>query len=309
MRVVTSPGPETPACPRRVRHHRQALPWLAALALVTGCGSTGGPAPATLQGASSGVAWEIVDIGQLASADNQRMRWSYVIVLRETSGSAVLFERVERSVRTTIEMVGGSPESYPFARTLAVHGELRYATSDSWGWTRESGRGFGGAATIPTLTVEHRFIGRTSGGQPVAVTARIHLDRSVGKIVTPTPSTSGPLPPRRVLKDSSDLATLAGRWRGSVRTDGREFDVPVEFTLEPDGTLRVALNDPVTERFRAAMSVRDGGLAYAGTNGVSGPFALHEQDGRRILAGYVTNPRQGSEVPVGHTIRVQWQGP
>ncbi len=117
------------------------------------------------------------------------------------------------------------------------------------------------------------------------MTARIRLDRSVGKIVPPTPSTSGPLPPRKALKDSSDLATLAGRWRGFVRTDGREFDVPVEFTLEPDGTLRVALSEPVTERFRATMSVRDGGLAYVGTNGVNGPFALHEQDGRRILAG------------------------
>lgn len=103
----------------RFRNCYGAAFWLGAVALLAGCGTGGGPTPVASKGSASGVAWEIVDVGQLASPDHQRMRWSYAIVLRETAGSAVMFERVERSSRSGIEMIGGAPRAEPFARTLA----------------------------------------------------------------------------------------------------------------------------------------------------------------------------------------------
>jgi hypothetical protein len=290
-----------------MKHSATASHLLTLLLLVSGCAMSPDGASRPPSGAAGPVAWEIIDVGQLVSPDNQRMRWSYVIVLREAAGSAVLFERVERSSRTSIEMIGGTTESQAFARTLAAHGELRYATWDSWGWTRESGRAFGGAATIAPLTVEHRFIGRTSGGQPVGVTTRIQLDRSVGKVVTPTLSASGPLPPPKTLQ-GAELPGLVGRWRGSHRADGDVFDVPTEIVIRSDSSVEVALNDPITSRFRATASIRDGALAYAGTP-ETGTLRLYERDGQRVLAGYVSAPRQGSQAPVGYTIRVEWQGP
>jgi hypothetical protein len=171
----------------------------------------------------------------------------------------------------------------------------------------ESARAFGGATTIPPLTVERRFIGRAGGGQQVTVTTRIHLDRSVGKRVTPALPTSGPLPPSGTLQEA-DLAGLSGRWQGTFRTDGDVFDVPMAFMIGPEGSVQVATNDPVTGRFQAALSIRDGQLVYAGTP-ETGKFTLHEREGFRILSGYVSAPREGPQAPVGYTIRLRWQTP
>jgi hypothetical protein len=251
------------------------------------------------------VAWQIENIGQVLSPDEQHMRWSYVIVLRETAGSAIEFQRVDVGSRAEGMEITGGLTSSPFARTLPAQGELRIPNVDTWGWSRQSGNPFGGAAALRTVMVEYRFIEQASGGEPVSVAVRMRLDRSVGKLVRPAVSTTGALPPQRTL---SDLASLAGPWRGSVRADGDVFHVPIDLTFAADGTVHVAVNDPVTVQARATASVRDGRLEYS-ADPLSGAFRLHEDQGQRILAGYVSPPRQGSRTPVGYTIRVRWQGP
>ncbi len=280
--------------------------WFGSLALLTGC-ATDGSSSTGPQGSSGSVTWEIVDMGQLASSNGQRLRWSYVIVLRETAGSAVQFERLERGSRVEgMELTSGGISARSFSQTLPARGELRVPTVDSWGWSAQAGNPFGGTASLQPIAVEYRFFGRT-GQESVTIPVRIRLHRGVGKVVRPVLSTTAALPPSKMMT-TGDLAGLAGQWRGALRADGDVFDVPIECTFEPDGTVRIAMNDPVTDRFRAAVSVRDGGLAYAG-NRDTGSFTLHEREKDRILAGYVTGPREGPQAPVGYTIRLQWQGP
>ena len=87
------------------------------------------------------------------------------------------------------------------------------------------------------------------------------------------------------------------------------FDVPVEITLDPDGTVRVGMNEPVTYRFRSSVSVRDGRLLYSG-DPETGTLTFYEVAGQRIPGGYVSpSSRSGPQAPAGYTIRVQWQGP
>jgi len=69
---------------------------LVGMALLSGCATGGGTGE--FRGTAGGVSWEVTDIGQLVSRDNQRFLWSYAVVLRETAGRAVRFDQVVHSM-------------------------------------------------------------------------------------------------------------------------------------------------------------------------------------------------------------------
>jgi hypothetical protein len=244
----------------RLACHR-LLGLVGAALLVPACAASPAPETKILHGGSGPVTWEVTDIGQLLSDSGQHMRWSYTIVLKETTGSTVEFERLERGSYTKgIEQIGGTPVSRPFRRTLPSNGELRYSTWETWGWDTRGGssRAFGGAATIHPLTIEYRFIGKAGVDRSVGVLVRLQLDRSFGKVVTPLP-TKGPLPPASVVA-AGDLTPFAGSWRGSYRADQGEFDIPLQVVIAPNGSFEAGRTtrspaDPVgRSRFERAGS-------------------------------------------------------
>jgi hypothetical protein len=228
-----------------MRRLASAAHFLSLLVLISACATSPGGIGRSLAGSAGPVAWEIADVGQLRSSDGMGLRWSYAIVLRERAGSTIQFERVERGAYASgIEVIGAPLRSWPFQRTLGPNSEIRYATTDSWGYVSPTQPAFGGAATIQPITVEYRFIGRDSAGGTVSVPVRVQLDQGVGKLVT-VRSATGPLPPPAALGES-DLPTLAGTWRGSYRADGGVFDIPIEAVIQPTGAIEMRENDPVS---------------------------------------------------------------
>lgn len=256
--------------------------------LASTCATTAVGGPDAFRGTSGSVAWEVVDIGRIASADNQRFRWSYTIVLRNTGDTTIEITRVERSLSASArgDIIGGTPTSQALRRTLRAGSELRVPASDDWGWIR--GGTFGGAATLSPITVRRRFFGTDQTGRPIEIDVQVRLDRGVGRLSTP-PTAPEQLPAQRTLQ-ASDLGSLVGTWRGSYRGERSPFDIPVEVTIAPDGTFQAGDNDPVTNRFSGTLRVQDGKLQYSQRRD-SGTLALHEAGGKRMLVGRVSGPR------------------
>ncbi len=99
-----------------------------------GCATAGVDGGVPLRGTTGPVAWEVADMGQVVSIDGARFLWSYVVVLKETAGISVQFDRMERASYTSgSEMIGGGPSSTPFRLSLAANSELRVPLTDSWG--------------------------------------------------------------------------------------------------------------------------------------------------------------------------------
>ncbi|MGH7359864.1 MAG: hypothetical protein ACREJR_13715 [Candidatus Rokuibacteriota bacterium] len=182
------------------------------------------------------------------------------------------------------EMVGGSAVS-PFRRTLGARAELRVPAWDSWGWLARSNTTFGGAATLRPMIAFRSFSGTDDRGAPVQIPVRVRLDPSVGRLARPA-TMPARLPAPTTIDSDRGLASLAGVWRGSYRVDESLLDVPFELTIVADGTCQVAENDPVTNRFRRVVRVKDGGLEYSGDR-ERGILTLHETEGRRMLVGRV----------------------
>lgn len=213
-------------------------------------------------------------------------RWSYLITLRNASDRVIQLERVERAVAGDYaDFVGGAPTSQPFRRKLEARSELRVPMSDNWGWMPRANTTFGGAATLRPMMAFRYFKGTDDRGTPVEIQVRVRLDPTVGRLARPaTMPTSLPAP--KTLGSERDLVSLAGVWRGSYRLDGWLLDVPIELTILADGNCEVAENEPVTNRFRRAVRVKDGGLEYSGDR-ERGTLTLHEAEGRRMLTGRV----------------------
>jgi hypothetical protein len=230
------------------------------------------------------------------------MRWSYVINVKAPPGEGIQMEHVEVGVSSVGETIG-APQTVPFRETLAGNSVLRFPADMSWGWAGSS-TPFGGTSSLPVATADYRFVGRRGSGERVTIPLRIRLDRSVG-ISAATADFPDPLPPPRAI---DDLNELVGIWRGYVRDDGGQFNVPLEIRIQPAGFADVALNSPITRRFRGNVLVSEGRVRY-GAGSDSGTLALHERQTVRILAGYVTSPRQGSQTPFGYTVRLRWAGP
>jgi hypothetical protein len=229
----------------------------------------------------------VADIGRIVSSDNLRIRWSYVIVLRNTSDRVIQLDRVERAMASDFsEVVGGTPSSTPFRQTLGARSELRFATADNWGWLAEANRAFGGAATLRAVTAYRRFSGTDDRGTPVDVRVRVRLDPSIGVLSKP-PTRPESLPAPIRLESHAHLSRVVGLWRGSYRMEASTLDVPIDVTIQANGALEVAENVPVTNRFGRTVEVKAGGLDYSGGRD-RGSFSLYEVAGKRMLVGRVS---------------------
>jgi hypothetical protein len=72
---------------------------------VAACAASPNTANGPIGGVAGPVTWEVTDIGRIVSEDNQRIRWSYLITLRNTSDRVIQLERMERAA------AGSAPES------------------------------------------------------------------------------------------------------------------------------------------------------------------------------------------------------
>jgi hypothetical protein len=145
---------------------------------------------------------------------------------------------------------------------------------------------FGGAATLRSITVYRTFIGTDDRGAPVRIEVLLRLDPSTGVLARPLVAPSS-LPAPSVLSSADGLAGLVGLWRGSYRVDDTLLDVPFTATIVADGTVSLAENEPVTNRFSRKVQVKDGGLEFSGDR-ERGTLRLHELTGRRMLVGRIT---------------------
>jgi hypothetical protein len=238
------------------------------------------------------VTWEVSDIGRIVSANNQTIRWSYLITLRNTGDRPIQLERVERAVITTsTEAVGGMPTSRAFRRTLAAGSELQYSAADSWGWMNSSSRG---VESLRAITAYRRFSGTDDRGQPVEIPVSVRLDPSVGQLARPAiPSRN--LPPTKAVA-LGDMSTLVGLWRGSYRYVDTLLDVPITVTIGADGKFQVSENAPVTNHYTRTVRVKNGGLDYSG-QGEHGTLTVYDLGPMRALVGEITEPggRPGSD--------------
>jgi hypothetical protein len=256
--------------------------------MTVGCASVEPGRPGQLQGSAGPVTWEVSDIGRVVSADNQRIRWSYLITLRNTSDRVIQLEHITRSLTSDYsDAVGGTPTSQPFRRTLGAQSELRVPAADNWGWlATTSSPQFGGSANLRGITAFRTFSGTDDRGAPVQIQVRLRLDRSTGRLARPATIPKS-LAAAKPLASDRDLTAVAGVWRGSYRVDNTLLDVPFELKILEDGTCEVAENDPVTNRYRRAVRVKDGGVEYSGDR-ERGTLTLHESGGRRMLSGRIS---------------------
>jgi hypothetical protein len=131
--------------------------------------------------------------------------------------------------------------------------------------------------------VEKHFVGKDPQGHAVVVPVRVVLDRSFGR-ASRQPARSEPPTPPAQSRQPQDLKTLAGRWEGYYRAS--DFQIPIEAVIGDDGSVEFGENDPVTNRFRRMLSVREGRVSYVAT-GDTAEFTYHEGGGRRVLAGHL----------------------
>jgi hypothetical protein len=261
--------------------------------LVLGLWASGCATAGRVAGVAGPVEWEVIDVGRVDSVDGNRTRWSYTIVLKEKAGTSVQFERIERGARAQTLETGGLAR-IEFARGLAAHGELRYHTTDDWGFVSGPGPQFGGVGTLGPLAMERQFIGKDSGGRAIVVPVRVVLDRSFGRASRQPPRSIPSAPPMKSL-EPPDLRSLVGRWEGYYQTPG--FQIPIEAVIGENGSVEFGENDPVTNRFRGTVSVRDGRVWYAARD--TAEFTYHEGGGRHVLAGHLTPGGGGStRIPV-----------
>lgn len=273
---------------------------VAAALWVSGCASVGSGAPDQLRGSSGPVSWEVVNLRQRSAPDGKEIRWYYTLVLKETAGRAINFEKEERGAEGL--RVRGSNQEWTFQQRLAASSELRlnyrdgiYIT-DTPGFGQAPGGQYG-------MAVFRRYHGKDDAGNPVTITVRITLSPSSGKNVRQA-ATSGPLPPLRNLRPG-ELNGLAGKWQGYTR-DEKGFEIPLELTIREDGSFDAAEDEPVINRFRGTLSVRDGQILYSQRND-TGTLTLHEGGGRRVLVGSFGGIREGrSDQPGASSYTVRY---
>ena len=257
------------------------------LGALAGCATTPDGTPSA--GGSGPVAWEITDLQERVSADGQRLRWDFDVVLRETAGAAVQFEGVElRSQGTQLDT--NTVRRNPFRGKLAPRGELRLHYAETLGWLGSGGRQFGSTARMEDFTVFRRFYGTDDRSAAMFVEARILLGPGRGRrIPTPPLATSSLPPPRELLP--GDLRSVAGEWRGYYQ-DGAGFHIPLEVRIKEDGSFEAAEGEPAWNRFRGRVAIREGAVILS-TQTDTGTLRLHE-GARRILDGNLGGSREAA---------------
>ncbi len=145
--------------------------------LAWSCVSTNGSA---LRGASGPVAWDIVDVRQRLGSGE--IRWLYALVLKNTGGRSIGFERIERTV-TGADVIGSS-EAHRWERRLDPGSEIRLDLQDGIVLQPLGGPAgtFGSSMRgIDQMTVVYRLHGRDDAGNPVAVEVLVRLHPGLGR--------------------------------------------------------------------------------------------------------------------------------
>jgi hypothetical protein len=151
---------------------------LAVAATLAGCAAA--TSGRELRGESGQVAWEVIDARQRMAENGARMRWEYVVLLRNRGLTVITFERMELGSRSVGPSdIWGGIESQPFTRRLEPNRELRVSRSDSWGCPRC------GLSELPRVFAEGfirtiTFTGRDALGARVKVDVQIGLNSGVG---------------------------------------------------------------------------------------------------------------------------------
>ncbi len=267
------------------------LALLACLVSACAAGDTG-----RLQGESGPVTWEVTNLRYRVSAAGDEVRWYYTLVLKETAGRTIQFEKAERgSYGLNLSSI---PSEVAFQRKLSPLSELRLNYRD----------GLLDPRRLSTMTVFRRFRGKDDTGRSITVDVRIPLSTSTARRIEAS-GAPGPLPPARVVQ-AGDFNSLAGTWRGYDR-DEKGFELPLEVIIKNDGSFEAAEDEPVTNRFRGTLSIRDGQILYS-TRNDTGTLTLHEGGGTRVLAGDASGRREAlpdkpgaSRYTVTYSIRLQ----
>jgi hypothetical protein len=134
----------------------------------------------TLQGQSGPVAWEASDIRQTSEDSGHRLRWDYVLTLRNTSSTAITFEKVVRNVITPSGDVFGGMASEALTRRLDVGAEWRTVNNSYSHGCPQCDVNRAAEMLRKGITRILEFTGHDDQGQPVTVTVRIPLNSSVG---------------------------------------------------------------------------------------------------------------------------------
>lgn len=135
-----------------------------------------------LRGQSGPVSWEIVDIRQALEENGSRMRWTFSIVLKNTSDTGIGFARVEIGSQAggTVDSISGGMGTEPFAQRLEPGGELRIRQSESWGCP-QCPQAHLHRLFADGIIVYYTMVGRNDGGGGVRVPIAIRLNNSVGE--------------------------------------------------------------------------------------------------------------------------------
>lgn len=249
------------------------------LGVLTGCATASDSTPPG--GRSGPVAWEIVDLQERVSPDGQRLRWDFTVVLRETAGVAVQFDRAELRSQGGRQLATAAFRTSPLRARVAPRGELRLHYVETLGWLGPAVQ-FGGTAGLEDFTAFRRFYGTDDRGGAVFVEARILLGPGRGKRIPTPPLATSSLPPPRVLQPG-DQRHVAGEWQGYYQ-DGAGFHIPTEVRIKEDGSFEATEGEPAWNRFRGSVDIRDGALVLS-IQTETATLRLHEGVGRRILDG------------------------
>jgi hypothetical protein len=253
----------------------KGLALLVSVTVLPACASMSGTGQ--LRGTSGPVAWEIVNLRQRVSLDGQETRWYYTLVLKETAGHGIQFERAQTGVSgPNIESV---PREVKFERRLDANSELRVSDAASL------------RARLGGLMLAfYRFYGQDDTGKGVTVDVRVPFSSAGVSQQMQTSVAAGPLPPAKSLA-ADELRSLAGTWQGFYRDD-KGFEIPLELAVREDGSFDAAEDDPPRNRFQGSLAIQGGQVIYSQGND-AGTLTLHEGDGRHVLAGAIKGPREG----------------
>lgn len=155
---------------------RQALIPSAMVVLVACAGLE--VSPDELRGTSGPVAWEVVEVRQKVTPDQRDIEWNYTLVLRETTGVAIQFEKLEVGA-------GRLVREETFGWRLESRSELRVPRYYGVSFTPAGVPSFGHPLPVGSqgVTLFYRFRGKDDRGRSVTVDVRFRLDPSVGKRV------------------------------------------------------------------------------------------------------------------------------
>ena len=163
-----------------MRHAGLLLALLVTATHLPACATTA--SPGALKGQSGPVAWEILDIQQALEDNGFRMRWDFIIVLKNTGDIAVNFERAEKGSRAggSVDSISGGMATVAYVHRLEPAGELRIRQSEAWGCS-PCAPGHQHRLFSDGIIVYYTLFGHDSAGGGVRVPIALRLNSSVGE--------------------------------------------------------------------------------------------------------------------------------